>query len=272
MISKKQKLLSIKRFAELSLTTPDTLYHYDEIGLLSPRKREENNYRYYSPMQLSHINLIRTLQTGGMPLAEIKEFAEKRDLGYVAKVLARQIRLLDAALENTARSRKLLSTLQAVIQSVSNINEREISVQFLPETPIILGPPNDYSGDRNPFDALSDFYSACKEKYPGLDLNYPVWGMYSEKQMRNGLYGFPERFYFFNPGGKDTRRAGLHAVGYTRGAYGDCGGLFTKMLSYIDANTFTVCGDAYEEYPLNEFSVRNDTEYLIRVLIPVQKK
>lgn len=40
----------------------------------------------------------------------------------------------------------------------------------------------------------------------------------------------------------------------------------------MEQNKVEMCGDAYEEYPLNEVSVADDTNYLIRVMTPVRKK
>lgn len=42
----------IKKVSEISGVSVRTLHHYDEIGLLSPKKNE-NGYRYYSEDDMS---------------------------------------------------------------------------------------------------------------------------------------------------------------------------------------------------------------------------
>ena len=42
----------IKKVSEISGVSVRTLHHYDEIGLLSPKKHE-NGYRYYSEDDMS---------------------------------------------------------------------------------------------------------------------------------------------------------------------------------------------------------------------------
>lgn len=48
---KKEYFLTSGEFAELCGTTKETLFHYDEIGILKPAWLGENRYRYYTPAQ-----------------------------------------------------------------------------------------------------------------------------------------------------------------------------------------------------------------------------
>ena len=47
----------IKQVSELSGVSVRTLHHYDNIGLLIPKK-DENGYRYYSEKDLSYLQTI----------------------------------------------------------------------------------------------------------------------------------------------------------------------------------------------------------------------
>jgi DNA-binding transcriptional MerR regulator len=266
------RLFSAGDFAKFSRTTRNTLHHYDNIGLLSPVSRGENNYRYYSSGQLATINVIRTLQELGLSLTEIKTLRDNRTPENFDEMIMRQIDEIDLKIENWVRARKLLFTLQKTIHSVLNIDEREITVQFLPSEAIILGELNDYSRGRNDYDALFDFYHDMNKKYPSLDMNYPVWGCLSEDRIKRGEWIWPDRFYFYNSEGHDKRPASLYAIGHTRGGYGQGGDLYRRIIDYIDRNQYEICGETYEEYPLNELCISDDTKYLIRVMITVCKK
>jgi len=136
----------------------------------------------------------------------------------------------------------------------------------------VLGDLNDYSRGRNNYDALADFYDVISRRFPDLDLNYPVWAVFSEEQIRRGDWVWPDRYYFYNPEGRDKRPAAFYDIGYMRGGYGQGDELYKRMLDFIDRNGFEICGDAYEEYPLNEVCVSDDTNYLMRVMITVREK
>ncbi len=264
-------IFSISKFAKYAGVTRETLHFYDKIGLLSPITRGENNYRYYSSDQLAVANVIRSLQESGMSLAEIKELREHCTPESVDRTLARQIRWIDGKIEELNNARKLFSTLQQSIHSVSNIDEQAIIVQFLPEEPVILGDPFDYGGGKNEYDALLEFYHSVEERYLDVDLNYPAWGFFPEERIRRGDWGMPRQYYFYNPGGRDKRPAAHYAIGYARGGYGHHDALYRRLIEYIDGNGLEICGGAYEEYPLNEVSISDDENYLMRIMIAVRQ-
>ncbi|MCL2766349.1 MAG: MerR family transcriptional regulator [Peptococcaceae bacterium] len=265
-------LLSISDFAKFSRITRDTLLYYDRIGLLSPTSRGENDYRYYSSRQLALVNVIRTLKRLGMTLDDIKDLKDRRTPELADEVFERQIEKIDQRIGEWIRARKLLLTLKQTINSVKSINEEDITIQFLPMEPLMLGEINDYSQGCSDYDALLNFYNKVSEKYPEMDLNYSVWATYSGERIKNGDWVWPDRYYFNNPEGPDKRPAALYAIGYTRGGYGQNDELYKRLLAYIDNNGFEVSGDAYEEYPLNEVCIAKDDNYLIRILITVCEK
>lgn len=266
------RFFSLGDFAKFSRTTRDTLHHYDKIGLLSPMSRGKNKYRYYSSGQLAIVNVIRTLQELGLSLAEIKTLKNNRTPEDFNRMLIHQIERIDSKIDDWVHARKLLFTLQQVIDPVLNIDERAITIQFMPAEAIILGDMNDYSRGRNDYDALFNFYHNISKKYPNLDMNYPVWGFFSEDRIKQGDWVWPDRYYFYNPEGHDKKPAALYAIGYTRGGYGQGGELYNRITNYIDKNGFEICGDAFEEYPLNELCIFDDTNYLMRVMIAVREK
>ena len=269
---KRKEVFSIADFADCARTTRDTLLHYDKIGLLSPESRGDNNYRFYSNGQLAVINFIRTCQALGMTLAEIKQMEANRTPDRMYELLEQQVKRIDERIKEWDRARKLLVTFRKIIQSVLHVNEDEITVQSLPEEAIVLGDPNDYRGGRTDYDALFSFYRSCMEKYPDMDLNYPVWAVFSEERIKRKDWVWPDRYYFYNPEGHDRKPAALYAVGYTRGGYGQSGELYERLLDYIDANGFEICGPTFEEYPLNEFCILKSENYLMRVMITVRER
>ncbi|MCL1796260.1 MAG: MerR family transcriptional regulator [Clostridia bacterium] len=266
------EVFSINEFAKFTRTTRDTLLYYDSIGLLKPVSRGENKYRYYSSGQLGVINLIRTCQELGMSLTEIKKLSARRTPAVVDQLLERQIELIDGKISEWVRARKLLHVLKQTIHYAMDADENAISVQFMPAEAIVLGELNDYSQGRTVNAALLSFYYACKDKYPDIGLNYSVWGMFSEDRIKRRDFIWPSRFYFYNPEGYDIKPAALYAIGYTRGDYGESADLYERMLEYIDANGFEICGPAFEEYPLNEMCIAEEKNYLMRIMIVVRER
>ena len=265
-------LFTINEFSKLSRLTRNTLIHYDDLGLLTPASRGANSYRYYSSGQLAVANVIRTLQSLGMPLDEIRALKDKMNPAMVSAIFEQQNEKIELKKEGWVRAQKLLFTFINIIHSVVNVDEDKITIQYVPAEPIIFGDLNDYSHGRNDYDALLSFYHSIPNMYPDLDLNYPVWGVFSENRIKRGDWVWPDRYYFYNPEGHDKRPAALYAIGYTRGGYGECDELYGSLVDYIEQSGFEISGDAYEEYPLNEVCITENNNYLIRVMITVKKK
>jgi len=267
-----KKRFSVAEFAQFARTTRDTLLYYDKIGLLQPESREKNNYRIYSTGQLAIVNFIRTCQSLGMTLADIRRMEATRTPELMDELLSQQIERINGAMEEWDRARKLLTVLKKNIHSVLHVDEKAITVQRMPEEAVVFGGLNDYSGGQTDYDALFVFYRSCKEKYPDMDLNYPVWGEFSLERIRRRDWHWPDRYYFYNPEGHDRKPAALYAIGYMRGGYGHCGDLFERMLAHIGTSDFELCGPAYVEYPLNEFCVTEEKNFLMRMMITVRER
>jgi len=246
--------------------------HYDRIGLLNPILRGDNNYRYYSSNMLPVVKVIRILQKLGMSLDEIKEIKDKRNPRVTVEQFERQIEEIDSNIDYWIRARKLLYTLKSTISSALDVDITEISIQYLPAEAIVMGDLNDFTRNRENHAVELDFYQKMNEKYPDMDLDYMFWANFSEERIKKGDWVHPDRFYFYNPEGHDRRPAGFYAVGYAICGYGQGVELYSKMVDHIDKNGFEICGDAYEEYPLNELCVRDNNHYLMRVLIAVREK
>ncbi|MCL1885473.1 MAG: MerR family transcriptional regulator [Dehalococcoidia bacterium] len=265
--------LSVGEFAKLSRTTKATLWHYDKIGLLSPVSRgEDSKYRYYRSEQTTTVHFIRTFQLLGMSLEEIKNLKTTLNPKTAEKFFMRQLETINMKIDEMVRTKKLILTLKKSMESVANINEKEITAQYMPEEAIILGGLNDYSRGRDGYDALLSFYHEMSKQHTEVDLNYSVWGILSKESILREDYVHPDRLYFYNPDGHDRKPAALYAIGYNRSWYGEGGELYKRLLAYIEKNGYEICGDFYEEHPLNEICIGDANNYLMRVMVPIRKK
>ena len=65
------KKYSISQTAKILSLPKDTLRYYDKIGLVNPT-RGENNYRYYSDMDLLLMQYVEVMKSIGLSLNEIR--------------------------------------------------------------------------------------------------------------------------------------------------------------------------------------------------------
>lgn len=80
-------LYTTGEFAKLCGVSKDTLFFYDQQGVLKPAITRQNGYRYYHATQLFLFNLITDLNESGVSLKEIKNCFDYRDLPEYLDVL-----------------------------------------------------------------------------------------------------------------------------------------------------------------------------------------
>ena len=94
-------LFSIGTIGKMFHLSVSSLRHYEAIGLLTPEYIDpESGYRYYSTRQFEVLNTIRYLRALDMPLQEISDFMENRDVERMEEKLLLQ---KQAVIENNIK-------------------------------------------------------------------------------------------------------------------------------------------------------------------------
>lgn len=85
-------LLITGEFMKLVGTTRNTLIHYDKMGLVKPVKTNDRGDRFYHPFQWYTVELIKTFQTAGLSLAEIKAFMDFTATGQFSEEFHKKVK------------------------------------------------------------------------------------------------------------------------------------------------------------------------------------
>ena len=96
-MNKEQKnRFRIGEVAQMYHISMGTLVIMKKEGLMQPECIDpENGYRYYGVCQLEVLNTIRYLRTLDMPLEEIREFIQNRDIPVIEEKLKKQKELIE---------------------------------------------------------------------------------------------------------------------------------------------------------------------------------
>ncbi|MFD7643063.1 MerR family transcriptional regulator [Kitasatospora sp. NPDC059795] len=71
-----QQLLTPAEAAERSGFSLDTLRYYERIGLLTSITRATSGHRRFTPDDLAWLGILRCLRDTGMPIADMRRYAE----------------------------------------------------------------------------------------------------------------------------------------------------------------------------------------------------
>ena len=86
-----ENLFRIGDVAKLFHLSVGSLRHYENAGLLQPEYIDpETGYRYYSSRQFHTLNTIRYLRVLDMPLDEIRDFLQNKDVDVIEEKLCQQ--------------------------------------------------------------------------------------------------------------------------------------------------------------------------------------
>jgi DNA-binding transcriptional MerR regulator len=107
---------SISEVAKVSGTTPRTLRHYDDIGLLSPAFTGENGYRYYGQDEMLRLQQILLYREFGVPLNEIRHILD----GHVDEIIA----LLAHQRRIRKEQRRLHQLERTITRTLTDIKEQ----------------------------------------------------------------------------------------------------------------------------------------------------
>ncbi len=73
--------MQIKELAEKTGVSPKTIRYYENVGLMPPPKRGENNYRIYDDTAVERLRFIASARRLDIPIRDIAEILAARDDG-----------------------------------------------------------------------------------------------------------------------------------------------------------------------------------------------
>ena len=261
--------LTIKEFSKLSGIETTTLRYWDEIGLLSPARRDpRNNYRCYTPDQVIAANFITVMSSLGLPLKTIAEAEKERTPEFIMQMIERQEKVLDMEMSRLRECYSVIHTRRELINHGLSIDESEISVKLLDDKEYILGPPNEFEEGQTFYEPFMDFCRKAKDLR--INLNFPVGGYHASMESFLRKPGQPDRFLSIDPTGNSTRVAGEYLVGFTRNYYGRFSDLPERLAAYAQENSLAWFGPVYVIYLHDETCIRDPEQYLVQVSVAVK--
>jgi len=102
-------LYTIKHLSKEFKLSRSTLLYYDDIGLLKPIQRTENNYRMYSEEDINRLRKICTLREAGITLDQIKEVLQADD--KECDVLTNKLNMINSEIRNLRIQQKFITEL-----------------------------------------------------------------------------------------------------------------------------------------------------------------
>ena len=83
--------MNIQQFSKLTDISSHTIRYYEKIGLLKNVSRNASGHRWFTEKDLIWFEFIKRLKDTGMPLGNIRQYADLRDAGASTSELRMQM-------------------------------------------------------------------------------------------------------------------------------------------------------------------------------------
>ncbi|MBK1810372.1 MerR family transcriptional regulator [Clostridium sp. YIM B02505] len=267
---KDKSYMTINKFSFLTGIKRENLRYYDQVGLLSPEFRGDNGYRYYARNQLTTAYLISSLREIGIGIEEIKRYIDIRTPEEMFALFSSQKKHILSEIKKLKRILEVMQLYVDMAEEAMKYEEGSINIEYKNKQPIFLSntvskaPLDEYSEDS----AIS-FYNYAYEN--GINIGYPLGAIISKEDGESEKNLQSIQYYFRTLNDYNSYKPqGKYVVYYGRCAYGESHILYEELYKFIKENNLRICSNSYEEYPLNELSVKDEDQYCVKIEIMVE--
>ena len=273
MSEKMRKYFTTGEFAKLCNVKKQTLFHYDEIGLLSPEVKNEKGYRFYSYHQFDVFAVIELLKEVDMPLKEIKLFLKNKTPSELIELLKRKSIEIEKKIENLNQIQTIINTKVALTEEALRTDFSQIRLEEQEEELLLLSEPILDCSDREFINSVSQFIDYVYKNE--LDIGYPIGAVVSKEKLLEEDYDNYSYLYTKTLNDKGsasyyTKPKGIYVVAYHIGDDKNISKTYKRIMDFIDKHNIRLGNYSYEEYILDEIPVSGIENYVTQIMVEVE--
>ena len=191
-----EKFFSIKKAAEITGLTAETLRHYDRIGLVRPAAvSPDTKYRYYTQKEVIRLNTVHALRCMDFSLERIRAMLGSEDFGEIVAMLKEATENADKKIAELTEAKARIERAKSFYEAKAARNEEhgEPFVRTLPARTILLSDSLHTPTMDNLYDYHRHFYAQVgadkKDSFAFAD----TAGVYEADGQRN-MFAICERY------------------------------------------------------------------------------
>ncbi len=264
----------VARLFDLSVSS---IRHYEVLGLVTPEYTDpDSGYRYYGPNQFERFNTIRYLRALDMPLSEIADFLQNRDVERIEEKLRKQQETLRLKMDELQRVSRKIDKRLAVLAEARGATADVIEEVILP--PARMYRVNRQLQIRNYRDMeLPTIHLAQAQPEALIFLGKVGVGISREHIMQGRFDSYDGVFLMLDEA--DHFSGDICLLPERRcirlrfhGTHIDAPQHYRTLADYMASHNLMPAGDS-EEITLIDYGITNDTEkFLTEISIPVEAK
>lgn len=257
-------------FAKLCHIKKQTLFHYDDIGLLSPEIKTEKGYRYYSYNQFELFYIISLFKELGIPLKEIKTLLKDKPPIHILDALKNKSSEIENKIRHLEHLQKIVNTKIHLAEQAFHTDFSDISFQYLEEEQFLISKDTLDLSERKYISTFSDFIQHIQLHQ--VDSGFPLGGILPREQILNkNFYNYSHLYIKANQNTDNftihIRPRGLYIIGYQKDDTAE--ETYENLLQTISREGFRVGEFSYEEYLLDGMFVDDEQSQITKIQLQV---
>ena len=112
--------MNIKKVAEITKLSADTIRYYERIGIIGPVPRQENGIRNFNDRSLNQLKFVKIMRNAGMSIEALKQYIDLIYEDNDATIPARKAMLVEAANEMTEKINNLVTARSYLTNKIDN--------------------------------------------------------------------------------------------------------------------------------------------------------
>lgn len=269
------ELFQIGEVARLFHVSAGTLRHYEQAGLLKPEYIDpDSGYRYYSTQQFEALNTIRYLRALDMPLQQIADFLQNKDVCVIEEKLMEQKR---AVIQKQQELKSIERKIDNRLRQFHDARMAELDVIRTEEAPACrivwmrqALSPKSYLDLENPIRRLEE-----GQETPVAFLGKVGVGI-SRKNLLSGNFGQYDLIFLIlddedkYTGNVESFPAERCVSVRFRGSHTEAPAYYKKLIAYIGRHGLTITGFS-REITMIDYGVTDDpAKFVTEIRIPIE--
>ena len=268
-----KQLFKIGEVARMYHISLGTLRHYEKEGLLTPEYTDqETGYRYYSARQFEILNTIRYLRMLELPLADIKEYMQNREIPVIEEKLQHQKTLIQQKKrELELMERKIDHRLQHIEDAKNSVLD-QISLVALSQLRIVR--IRDSLRPRTYLD-LEFSIRRLQEEQPEVlvFLGKVGIGIPKEKLEQKAFSQYDLVFLLLDEedeyrGQTETLPPSLYAMIRFRGSHQEAPMYYRKLIDFLELHQLEIAGFSQEITLIDNGMTSDPEKFVTEIRIP----
>lgn len=271
------ELFKIGDVAKMFHMSVGSLRHYEQEGLVTPEYVDPHTgYRYYSVRQFEMLTNICYLRALDMPLSQIAEFLQNRDVDIIEDKLQRQKDLIvEKKRQLEVIERKLEHRLEQ-LRDASNSKLDEIKLIHIPASRLV------WIRDSLKWKSYLDLEHSIRQleknqKVPITFQGKVGVGIHKENLMAQQFDQYDLVFIILDEedtyeGEVEKQSAGEYVSIRFCGCHRDAPAYYQKLLDYIKEHHMTITGFSREITLIDDVMTKDTDKFVTEISIPIAER